>query len=166
MNTPIAAVPPRSVSLTGLFNRIVAPKPASRGFPSADLRSSSAARILSKRRQGWTIALRTRNVAALQSFVRIDELRAERARVTITDRQHAIESPEADSETAFWLAISRVPYIGPARIDRLLQTFGSLAVAWSAPREELRAALEPRHSRNCSPRESGSTRRRAREAQG
>jgi DNA processing protein len=64
--------------------------------------------------------------------------------VTITDRQHTIESPEADSETAFWLAISRVPYIGPARIERLLQTFGSLSVAWSAPREELRVALEPR----------------------
>jgi DNA processing protein len=64
--------------------------------------------------------------------------------VTITDLQYTIESPEADSETAFWLAISRVPYIGPARIDRLLQTFGSLSVAWSAPREELRVALEPR----------------------
>ena len=64
--------------------------------------------------------------------------------MTITDRQHSIESPEADSETAFWLAISRVPYIGPARIDRLLQTFGSLSVAWSAPLEELRVALEPR----------------------
>jgi DNA processing protein len=37
-----------------------------------------------------------------------------------------------------------VPYIGPVRIDRLLQTFGSLSVAWSAPRDELRVALEPR----------------------
>jgi DNA processing protein len=64
--------------------------------------------------------------------------------VTITDRQHTIGSPEADSETAYWLPISRVPYIGPACIERLLQTFGSLSVAWSAPREELRVALEPR----------------------
>jgi DNA processing protein len=64
--------------------------------------------------------------------------------VTITDRQHATGSQEADSETAFWLAISRVPYIGPARIERLMHTFGSLSVAWSASREELRVALEPR----------------------
>jgi DNA processing protein len=64
--------------------------------------------------------------------------------VTITDRQHPAGSREADGETAYWLAISRVPYIGPARIERLLRTFGSLSVAWSAPREELRVALEPR----------------------
>jgi len=64
--------------------------------------------------------------------------------VTITSNQHTICSPEADSETAYWVAISRVPYIGPARIERLLQTFGSLSGAWSAPPEELRVALEPR----------------------
>jgi DNA processing protein len=64
--------------------------------------------------------------------------------VIITDRQHATGSQEAGSESAFWLAISRVPYIGPARIERLLRTFGSLSVAWSASREELRVALEPR----------------------
>ena len=64
--------------------------------------------------------------------------------MAITDGQYATGSPEAESEAAFWLAISRVPYIGPARIDRLLQTFGSLSVAWSAPQEELRVALEPR----------------------
>jgi DNA processing protein len=64
--------------------------------------------------------------------------------VTVSDLQHAIEPPEADAETAFWLAISRVPYIGPARIERLLQAFGSLSVAWLAPREDLRAVLEPR----------------------
>jgi DNA processing protein len=64
--------------------------------------------------------------------------------VTITESQHTAGSPEADSETAYWVAISRVPYIGPARIERLLQTFGSLSSAWSASPEELRAALEPR----------------------
>ncbi len=53
-------------------------------------------------------------------------------------------SPEVDGETAFWLAISRVAYIGPARIERLLRTFGSLSVAWSAPPELLRVALEAR----------------------
>jgi DNA processing protein len=55
-----------------------------------------------------------------------------------------MDSPNAETETAFWLAISRVPYIGPARIERLLHTFGSLSVAWSAPMGELRVALEPR----------------------
>jgi DNA processing protein len=64
--------------------------------------------------------------------------------VTVTNRPCATGSPEAESETAFWLAVSRVPYIGPARIERLLQTFGSLSVAWSAPAEDLRAALESR----------------------
>jgi DNA processing protein len=64
--------------------------------------------------------------------------------VTITDRQPATGSPDVESETAFWLAISRVPFIGPARIERLLQTFGSLSIAWSAPAEELRVALETR----------------------
>jgi DNA processing protein len=37
-----------------------------------------------------------------------------------------------------------VPHIGPARIERLLQRFGTLEAAWSAPREALRAVLEPR----------------------
>jgi DNA processing protein len=81
---------------------------------------------------------------ALQSVVRIDFVQAERPGVTITDRQHSTGSQGADSETAFWLAISRVPFIGPARIERLLRTFGSLSVAWSAPQEDLRVALEPR----------------------
>src|SRR5215212_4843039 len=70
--------------------------------------------------------------------------RAERATLNDINRQTATESPAADSETAFWLAFSRVPYIGPARIERLLQAFGSLSVAWSAPAEDLRAALESR----------------------
>jgi DNA processing protein len=48
----------------------------------------------------------------------------------------------AETETACWLAISRVPHIGPARIDRLRQRFGSLAAAWTAPDNELRAVLE------------------------
>ena len=64
--------------------------------------------------------------------------------VTITNRQCATGSSDAESETAFWLAISRVPYIGPARIERLLQAFGSLSMAWSAPAEELRVTLESR----------------------
>src|SRR5918994_339791 len=108
-----------------------------------DLRSISATLILSKRRQSWIKMGGTRNCLALQS-IHASASRAEKGKVTITDRQHAIGSLESDSETPYWLAISRVPYIGPARIERLLQTFGSLSVAWSAPREELRLALEPR----------------------
>ena len=49
-----------------------------------------------------------------------------------------------ESETAFWVAVSRVPHIGPVRIERLIQRFGSLAVAWTAPSDQLRAALEPK----------------------
>jgi DNA processing protein len=76
-------------------------------------------------------------------MLRIDDSR-DKGRVAITERQRTVGSPEADSETAYWLAISRVPYIGPARIERLLHVFGSLSVAWSAPQEELRRALETR----------------------
>jgi DNA processing protein len=49
-----------------------------------------------------------------------------------------------EEETAYWVAISRVRYIGPARIERLQQRFGSLAAAWAAPRDALRATLEPK----------------------
>lgn len=47
-------------------------------------------------------------------------------------------------ERAYWLAFHRVPYIGPARLRRLVDTFGSLSVAWSAPAVELRRCLEDR----------------------
>ena len=57
---------------------------------------------------------------------------------------HAHGSRECHDETAFWLAISRVPHIGPARIERLLAAFGSLSAAWSAPREALRGVLDSR----------------------
>ena len=57
---------------------------------------------------------------------------------------HHLGGERADDDTAYWLAISRVPHIGPARIERLLQRFGSLAGAWTAPSHELRAVLEPR----------------------
>lgn len=64
--------------------------------------------------------------------------------MSISSGQRAMGSPETDIETGFWLAISRVPYIGPARIERLMDTFGALSVAWSASPEELRLVLEPR----------------------
>jgi DNA processing protein len=40
----------------------------------------------------------------------------------------------------YWLALTRVPRIGGARIALLEQHFGSLREAWSAPRSELQAA--------------------------
>lgn len=59
-----------------------------------------------------------------------------------TEDARARRSDEDD--TPFWIAISRVPYIGPARIDRLVRRFGSLQAAWAAPAAELRAVLEAR----------------------
>lgn len=52
-------------------------------------------------------------------------------------------SPE-HRDAAFWLAISRVPHIGPVRIERLVQRFGTLESAWLASSDELRSVLEPR----------------------
>jgi DNA processing protein len=49
---------------------------------------------------------------------------------------------QPNDETAYWIAISRVPHIGPARIERLVQRFGSLQAAWVAPADRLRAVLE------------------------
>ncbi|MFN8592363.1 MAG: DNA-processing protein DprA [Thermomicrobiales bacterium] len=51
---------------------------------------------------------------------------------------------EIERETAYWIAVSRVPHIGPARIDRLCRQFGSLRAAWSAPPHEVRAILDGR----------------------
>jgi DNA processing protein len=64
--------------------------------------------------------------------------------VAATERHRAVEKSPNPEDAAYWLATSRVPHIGPVRIERLIQRFGSLAVAWSAPSEELRVVLEPR----------------------
>jgi DNA processing protein len=64
--------------------------------------------------------------------------------MTIGDRNRADGLRGSEHETAHWLAISRVPHIGPVRIERLLERFGSLATAWSAPAEELRVTLDSR----------------------
>jgi DNA processing protein len=47
-------------------------------------------------------------------------------------------------EQAYWVAFHHVPYIGPARLRRLLEHFGSLTVAWAATEPELRRCLEER----------------------
>lgn len=64
--------------------------------------------------------------------------------VTVLQDSAESAAPSHDAEAPYWLAVSRVPHIGPVRIDRLLQRFGSLSAAWSATGEELRAVLEPR----------------------
>ncbi|HBY46370.1 MAG TPA: DNA-protecting protein DprA [Chloroflexi bacterium] len=38
-----------------------------------------------------------------------------------------------------WLGFQRVPGIGPARLGRLVELFGSVASAWAAPTDDLRA---------------------------
>lgn len=58
------------------------------------------------------------------------------------DQAATVVIPE--EETAYWVAISRVPHVGPARIERLLRRFGSLRAAWGAPSHELRAVLDAR----------------------
>jgi DNA processing protein len=47
-------------------------------------------------------------------------------------------------ERAYWVAFHRVPHIGPARLRRLVDTFGSLKDAWDASDADLRRCLEER----------------------
>ena len=47
-------------------------------------------------------------------------------------------------EQAYWVAFHRVPYVGPARLRRLLDHFGTLRDAWHAAEPALRACLEER----------------------
>ncbi len=46
----------------------------------------------------------------------------------------------AGADHKYWVGFTLVPGVGPARITRLLQAFGSLERAWGAPSQELRAA--------------------------
>jgi DNA processing protein len=56
------------------------------------------------------------------------------------------ENTEVESapDPRYLLGFGRVPYIGPARIARLLERYGDLARAWSAPAAELRHVLDER----------------------
>lgn len=62
--------------------------------------------------------------------------------MAVSDAVVGRAATETEDDAAYWLAVSRVPYIGPARIERLVQRFGTLEAAWGAPRDELRAVLE------------------------
>ncbi len=44
------------------------------------------------------------------------------------------------TERRFWVAFSMVPGIGPVRVRRLLEHFGSLSEAWHSPLDKLRSA--------------------------
>jgi DNA processing protein len=44
------------------------------------------------------------------------------------------------TERQFWVAFNKVPGIGPVRVRRLLECFGSLAEAWQAPLQSLEDA--------------------------
>jgi DNA processing protein len=50
----------------------------------------------------------------------------------------------AVAERDFWVAFHFVPFIGPSRIRRLQDHFGSLERAWTADANRLRAALDER----------------------
>lgn len=62
----------------------------------------------------------------------------------IMDHDLAGSDDDPLPEHAYWVGFHHVPYIGPARIRRLLDTFGSLERAWHAPTQELRRCLEQR----------------------
>lgn len=53
----------------------------------------------------------------------------------VTDRRN---------DAQFWVGFSQAKYIGPTRIARLLDRFGDLGAAWTAPAHELRAVLDER----------------------
>ena len=61
---------------------------------------------------------------------------------------HEPSSDEASlPEQAYWVGFHHVKFIGPARLRRLLDTFGSLERAWHASPTELRRCLEERSIR-------------------
>lgn len=47
---------------------------------------------------------------------------------------------EAELETGYWIAFNRVPGVGPVKMARLYERFGSLAAAWTASRHDFLAA--------------------------
>lgn len=60
---------------------------------------------------------------------------------TVTD---AIDATGADADRPYWVAFHSVPFIGPAKMRRLQDYFGSLERAWHADRSRLKAALDER----------------------
>ena len=62
----------------------------------------------------------------------------------IEDYPRPLDSGARLPESAYWVGFHHVPFIGPARLSRLLDQFGALSVAWAAPETALRSCLEER----------------------
>ena len=58
-----------------------------------------------------------------------------------------IDSPEAIADRDALVALSQVTHIGPVRLGRLRDHFGSLSDAWNAPEATLRQVLDERACR-------------------
>lgn len=56
----------------------------------------------------------------------------------------ATDTGRADDERDYWVAFHFVPWVGPSRIRRLEDRFGSLRLAWEADAGRLRAVLDER----------------------
>lgn len=54
------------------------------------------------------------------------------------------QNGRAAGERKYWVGFHRVPYVGPARIRRLVDHFGSLQGAWIADPRDLRLVLDER----------------------
>jgi DNA processing protein len=48
------------------------------------------------------------------------------------------------ADARFWVGFSQAKFIGPTRINRLLERFGDLGAAWAAPDHQLRSVLDER----------------------
>ena len=53
-------------------------------------------------------------------------------------------APDAPTDAKYWVAFSHAKFVGPAKIARLVDRFGDLGEAWSAPAATLRAVLDER----------------------
>ena len=58
-----------------------------------------------------------------------------------------LESHELLTERAYLVALSQVTHIGPVRLGRLRDRFGSLDLAWNAGERELARVLDERTCR-------------------
>ena len=50
----------------------------------------------------------------------------------------------ASDDAKYWVGFGLVPFVGPARIDRLIRHFDGLDRAWAASPGELRRVLDER----------------------
>lgn len=61
--------------------------------------------------------------------------------------QVTIESTNLPAERAYLIALSQITHVGPVRLGRLRDRFGSLELAWTAPERELAGVLDERTRR-------------------